>query len=81
MGPSHSNSGSTEVPVPSQQQDGGEAVSHFARSATLAWAYVQGERITALCGKTWMPSQDPAGLDLCPACRKRLAGIRNAKDN
>jgi len=39
-----------------------ERFAHIVVPASaVAEAYVTGEAVTALCGKTWVPTRDPAG--------------------
>lgn len=47
--------------------------AHYARKDLVARAYVTGEAITALCGKTWVPTRDPEQYPICPTCIERRA--------
>lgn len=47
--------------------------AHFVRKADLMRAYVEGEPITALCGKKWVPSRDPERYPVCPTCKELRA--------
>lgn len=40
-------------------------------------AYIEGTPVTALCGYTWVPSEDPEKYDICPRCAEILQSIRN----
>ena len=47
------------------------------KESTAAWlteARVLGVPVTALCGKTWVPSKDPKKYPICPECTD-AAGI------
>jgi len=73
---------STPVEAPEQapaavpvDTDGGDhdRFAHYARKDDVARAYVTGEAITALCGKRWVPTRDPARYPVCPTCVERKA--------
>ncbi len=54
-----------------------ERFAHYVRKQDQMKGYVLGEPVTALCGKTWVPSRDPKRFPVCPDCeaiRKQLAG-------
>lgn len=36
----------------------------------LTEAMVMGTPVTALCGKTWVPSRDPKRYPICPTCKE-----------
>lgn len=38
--------------------------------AVITEARVLGLAVTALCGKTWVPSRDPEMFPLCPECKQ-----------
>jgi hypothetical protein len=38
-------------------------------AAVLTEARVMGTPVTALCGKKWVPSRDPARFPICPECK------------
>jgi hypothetical protein len=42
--------------------------SHYARKADIARASVTGEKITAICGKRFVPTRDPNKYPICPSC-------------
>lgn len=43
--------------------------------AMITEAVVMGNEVEALCGYRWVPSRDPSGLPVCPACREVLANM------
>lgn len=63
-----------ERPTP-VDTDGGDhdRFAHYARKDDVTRAYVTGEAITALCGKKWVPTRDPARYPICPTCVERKA--------
>jgi hypothetical protein len=52
----------------------GEDRDRFAHvvypKSKLTEALVTGSPVTALCGKTWVPSRDPKRFPVCPSCRE-----------
>lgn len=42
-------------------------------------AYVTGNTVTALCGKTWVPTRDPGRYQVCPTCKEILDAARAAR--
>ena len=44
--------------------------AHYAPKDEITYAIINGTEITALCGKTWVPAHDPAGLTICPPCEQ-----------
>jgi hypothetical protein len=44
--------------------------AHYVRKSELMNAYVEGQAITALCGKKWIPSRDPEKYPICPSCKE-----------
>ena len=67
-----------ETPVASPDTvdtDGGDhdRFAHYCRKEDIARAYVTGEAIVALCGKTWVPTRDPDRYPVCPTCVERKA--------
>lgn len=37
-------------------------------ASAVTEAYISGIPVTALCGKTWVPSRDPNRYQTCPRC-------------
>jgi hypothetical protein len=56
--------------------DGGhERQSHIVKDkAKLTEAMITGTPVTALCGKTWVPSRDPKRYPVCPTCKEIVEG-------
>ncbi len=42
-------------------------------------AYITGTPVTALCGKTWVPTRDPGRYPVCETCKEILNTARNAQ--
>lgn len=46
-----------------------ERMTHIVVPASAVnEALVMGTPVTALCGKTWVPSRDPERFPVCPTC-------------
>lgn len=58
---------------PTVDADTGNAeppVAHIADAAKVTEAYVTGMPIEALCGKVFVPSRNPDGLEVCFECKE-----------
>jgi len=57
------------VPVDVDDPDR-EKFSHIVYPAdAVTEAYITGATVTALCGKTWVPTRDPKRYPVCPTCK------------
>ena len=45
-------------------------------ASAVTEAYITGSPVTALCGKTWVPSRDPGRYPVCPTCKEILDAAR-----
>lgn len=43
---------------------------HYADAVEITQGIVLGTPITALCGKTWVPSRAPEGYPVCAQCKR-----------
>lgn len=48
-------------------------------ASAVTEAYVTGTTVTALCGKTWVPTRDPGRYQVCPTCKEILDAARAAR--
>lgn len=48
-------------------------------ASAVTEAYVTGATVTALCGKTWVPTRDPGRYQVCPTCKEILDAARAAR--
>jgi hypothetical protein len=55
------------VRIPGTDQETGETFVPAGNS--VIEGFVNGTPVTALCGKTWVPNDNPAKYPLCPACK------------
>ena len=63
--------------ITDEQTDEGdhEKFSHVVVPASaVTEAYITGTPVTALCGKTWVPTRDPNRV--CPTCKEILDAAR-----
>lgn len=56
-----------------------ERFAHYVDEDEITAAYVNGTPVTALCGKTWVPSRDPEQFPVCPECKSIVESIRSAQ--
>lgn len=58
-----------------------ERFAHIVVPASaVTEAYVTGTPVTALCGKTWVPTRDPGRYQVCPTCKEILDAARAARE-
>lgn len=48
-------------------------------ASAVTEAYITGATVTALCGKTWVPTRDPGRYTVCPTCKEILDAARDAR--
>lgn len=58
-----------------------EKLAHFVPADQLADAIIFGTPLTALCGKTWVPTRDPKQFPVCPDCKAAWEGARIDESN
>ena len=49
-------------------------------ASAVTEAYITGAQVTALCGKTWVPTKDPEKFPICPTCKEILNQARAMRD-
>ena len=47
-----------------------ERFAHYVKRDEIVGSMVDGEALTALCGKVWVPSRDPGRYPVCPECKE-----------
>lgn len=58
-----------EVAPPVLDDGDHEKFAHVVVPASAVTdAYITGNPVTALCGKTWVPTRDPKRYPICPDC-------------
>ena len=70
----------TRVDVSPTTDDGDhERFAHIVvPKSAVTESYVTGKPVTALCGKTWVPTRDPKRYPVCPTCKEILDAARAA---
>ena len=52
-----------------------DRLTHIVKGkGRLTEAMITGQPVTALCGKTWVPSRSPERYPVCPTCKEILEG-------
>jgi len=68
----------TRPEVETDRTDTGEPTfSHYVPRDEIMRAMVEGVPVTALCGKTWIPSRDPQKYPVCPVCQELMAHVED----
>ena len=44
--------------------------AHYANASDVTKAFVMGTKVTALCGKRWVPTRDGASFPVCHTCKE-----------
>lgn len=52
-----------------------ERLSHYVPKNELMVAILDGIAVTALCGKTWVPTRDGLQFPVCPECKQIHEGL------
>lgn len=52
-----------------------EKFAHYVKKDEIVMSAITGNRITALCGKTWVPGRDPEKFGVCPECKDILDNV------
>jgi hypothetical protein len=68
-----------EVGDPTLDGDHEKQAHVVVPASAVAEAYITGAPVTALCGKTWVPTRDPACYQVCPTCQEILDKARADK--
>jgi hypothetical protein len=56
---------------PDEDEGDHDRMSHFVYPASaVTRALIEGTPVTALCGKTWVPTRDPQRYPVCPTCKE-----------
>ena len=52
-----------------------ERFAHYVKKEKILESALSGEKVTALCGKKWIPGRDPGRFPVCPACKEIFSGM------
>lgn len=58
------------TPALDETDTGEPEVAHIVPKRDANRGYIEGARITAICGEEFVPSRDPSGLPRCQACQE-----------
>ena len=71
----------TEVPPPATEEGDHDKFAHIVVPASaVTEAYITGTAVTALCGKTWVPTRDPDRYPVCKTCKEIVEMARAMRD-
>lgn len=62
----------TEAPITTDEGEHEKLAHVVVPASAVTEAYVTGTPVTALCGKTWVPSRSPDRYPVCPTCKEIL---------
>ncbi len=66
---------------PTTEDGDHERFAHIvAPASAVTEAMVMGTPVTALCGKTWVPTRDPNRYPVCKTCLEVLDAARAARN-
>lgn len=69
-----------DVDLRTTDEEDHERFAHVVVPASaVTEAYITGATVTALCGKTWVPTRDPGRYPVCPTCKEILELARAAR--
>ena len=54
--------------------------AHYVNKNDMLEGYVEGKPVVALCGKVWIPSQDPQKFPICPSCKELYSMLFGTKN-
>jgi hypothetical protein len=66
---------SVRAQTPAAGRSAAGVVAHFAHRERLVDCMVDGEAVRAVCGKWFVPRQDPETRDVCPTCELVIAHV------
>lgn len=70
----------TQLPVTIDEGEH-EKFAHVVVPANIVTeAYILGTPVTAICGKTWVPTRDPGRYPICPTCKELLASVNQTPE-
>jgi DUF3039 family protein len=52
-----------------------ERFAHYVKKEKILESALSGEKVTALCGKKWIPTRDPNRFPVCPACKEIFSSM------
>lgn len=58
-----------------------ERFAHYVKKEKILESAMSGEKVTALCGKKWIPGRDPGRFPVCPTCKEIFSGMPAGGDD
>lgn len=65
----------TVSPITTDDGDHEKFAHVVVPASKVTEAYILGTPVTAVCGKTWVPSRSPEKYPVCPECRDFLKSV------
>ena len=69
------------VPQTSHGDGDHERFSHYVKKEKILESALSGDKVTALCGKKWIPGRDPGRFPVCPTCKEIFASMPPGGDD
>jgi len=63
------------VPRTSHGDGDHERFAHYVKKEKILESALSGDKVTALCGKKWIPGRDPGRFPVCPTCKEIFASM------
>jgi hypothetical protein len=63
------------VPRTSHGDGDHDRFAHYVKKEKILTSALSGEKVTALCGKKWIPGRDPGRYPVCPTCKEIFASM------
>jgi hypothetical protein len=58
-----------------------ERFAHYVKKEKILESALSGDKVTALCGKKWIPGRDPNRFPVCPACKEIFSSMPGGGDD
>jgi hypothetical protein len=55
--------------------------AHYVKKEKILESALSGKKVTALCGKKWIPGRDPNRFPVCPTCKEIFASMPAGGDD
>jgi hypothetical protein len=55
--------------------------AHYVKKEKILESALSGDKVTALCGKKWIPGRDPNRYPVCPACKEIFSSMSSGDDD
>ena len=65
----------TTAPITTDNGDHEKFAHVVVPAASVTEAYITGTPITAVCGKTWVPTRSPEQFPVCPECKEFMKNV------